>query len=110
MRSQNGAAVGDIYLKGSTWAKSAFYDGFTALRPNLFGTRDEGAPVDDRVWAEAAVIHRIRRRQTAHAFSQASVLDMEPLINTHLSALRKWVDDVADTGKVLDLKARRTAA
>jgi hypothetical protein len=38
----NGAgAVGPIYKAGRRMPKSQFYDAFTAIRPNIFGTRDE---------------------------------------------------------------------
>jgi len=30
-----------IYKKGRSYVKSDFYDGFTAIKPNMFGGRDE---------------------------------------------------------------------
>jgi hypothetical protein len=35
------SAVGAIYKAGRGLPKTAFYDGFTAFDPNLFGTQDE---------------------------------------------------------------------
>jgi hypothetical protein len=35
-------AIG-LYKQGRTALKSRFYDRFTVIKPNLFGTRDEGA-------------------------------------------------------------------
>ena len=35
------AAVGAIYKAGRSLPKTAFYDGFTAFNPNLFGTQDD---------------------------------------------------------------------
>jgi hypothetical protein len=34
-------AVAPIYKSGRSMIKAPFYNGFTALKPNLFGTRDE---------------------------------------------------------------------
>lgn len=34
-------AVAPIYKSGRVMVKSHFYDGFTAFKPNVFGTRDE---------------------------------------------------------------------
>ena len=34
-------AVATIYKSGRSMPKSRFYDGFTAFKPNLFGTQDE---------------------------------------------------------------------
>jgi benzoate 4-monooxygenase len=34
-------AVAPIYTSGRSMRKAPFFDGFTALKPNLFGTRDE---------------------------------------------------------------------
>ena len=34
-------AVVPIFKSGRTMPKSAFYDGFTTFKANLFGTRDE---------------------------------------------------------------------
>jgi len=39
----NHADVIGLYKQGRTALKSGFYDGFTALKPNLFGARDEDA-------------------------------------------------------------------
>jgi benzoate 4-monooxygenase len=36
----NGSAIAMLYMKGSGVLKGRFYDGFTAILPNLFGTRD----------------------------------------------------------------------
>jgi len=36
-------AVAAIYKSGRSMPKSVFYDGFTAFKPNLFGTQDEDA-------------------------------------------------------------------
>lgn len=47
---------------------------------------------------------RTRRRQLAHAFSQATVLDMESTIDIHLRKLRRWVDDCATSHDTFDIK------
>lgn len=61
-----------VYKKGGRhFLKSHFYDGFTAIRPNIFGTRDEA-------------LHVLRRRQMAHAFSQASLVKMEYIFDRHV--------------------------
>jgi hypothetical protein len=60
----NDADVIGIYKQGRSAVKSNFYDGFTAIKPNLFGTQDED-------------LHALRRRQMAHSFSTASMTRMD---------------------------------
>jgi hypothetical protein len=95
-------AVKQIYLSGSAFQKvspqnsyplmqTKFYNGFTSFRPNVFGTQDEA-------------IHSIRRRQIAHGFSQASILQMEPYIDGCLSQLIDALDEFARNGEIFDLK------
>lgn len=38
---QSRDAIDPIYKAGRSMPKTTFYDGFTAVHPNLFGTRDE---------------------------------------------------------------------
>lgn len=38
---QSGDAIAPIYKVGRAMKKTKFYDGFTAFKPNLFGTQDE---------------------------------------------------------------------
>ena len=38
---QDADAVAAIYKSGRIMPKSSFYDGFTAFKANVFGTRDE---------------------------------------------------------------------
>ncbi|KAF5227131.1 hypothetical protein FANTH_14857 [Fusarium anthophilum] len=71
--------------------KTKFYDGFTTFNPNLFGTQDE-------------LIHGMRRRQMAHAFSMQSIQGMEHFIDNHMLKLRRSLDLSADSGEIFDLK------
>jgi len=82
----------NVYLAGSTWLKSSFYDGFTAVIPNAFGTQDED-------------FHRKRRRQLTYVFSQANVLAMEEYMNTEMRQFRGYLERAAETGQPLDLKS-----
>lgn len=76
-----------VYKKGGRhYLKSDFYDGFTALRPNIFGTRDE-------------THHSLRRRQMAHAFSHGSLVKMEYIFDRHVKALLDKLDKRAERGK-----------
>ncbi|KAB2568799.1 Cytochrome P450 monooxygenase gsfF [Lasiodiplodia theobromae] len=86
------AAVKDIYLTGKSFVKSSFYDAFTALRPNIFGTRDEN-------------IHAARKKALTPGFSLQSVTQMEPYIDSCLAKLLARLDAAAATGEPIDLKA-----
>jgi cytochrome P450 len=70
---------------------STYYDAFTALRPNLFGTRDED-------------IHSARRKACSNSFSLQSVAMMEPFIDGCLDQLITRLDKAALTGEQVDLK------
>ncbi|KAG0652770.1 Cytochrome P450 [Hyphodiscus hymeniophilus] len=87
----NTDAVQPIYKSGRSMIKSNFYDGFTTFKANLFGNRDED-------------VHAIRRRQTAHGFSLASLNEMEALFDVNVAALRKKLNAYADSGQPVDLK------
>ncbi|KAK0638079.1 Cytochrome P450 monooxygenase gsfF [Lasiodiplodia hormozganensis] len=86
------AAVKNIYLTGKSFVKSSFYDAFTALRPNIFGTRDEN-------------IHAARKKALTPGFSLQSVTQMEPYIDSCLAKLLARLDAAAATGEPIDLKA-----
>ncbi|KAL9115317.1 MAG: hypothetical protein Q9227_000638 [Pyrenula ochraceoflavens] len=89
----NVAEVIDVVYKkgGRHYLKSAFYDGFTAIRPNIFGTRDEN-------------LHGLRRRQMAHAFSQASLVKMEYIFDRHVRNLIRRLDQKAASRKAFHLE------
>ena len=74
-----------------TEACSSFYDAFTALRPNLFGARDEE-------------VHSTRRKACSNGFSLQSVAGMEPFMDSCLRHLLHRLDKAAATGKEIDLK------
>ncbi|KAI8962598.1 putative cytochrome P450 [Daldinia sp. FL1419] len=84
-------AISPIYKSGRQMAKTEFYDGFTAFKPNLFGGRDED-------------IHALRRRQLSHGFSQASIWKMEPLIEGQMKILTEKLTKLAQTQQVFDFK------
>ncbi|KAI1483473.1 putative cytochrome P450 [Daldinia eschscholtzii] len=87
----NADAIAPIYKSGRQMAKTEFYDGFTAFKPNLFGGRDED-------------IHALRRRQLSHGFSQASIWNMEPLIENQMKILIEKLNRLAREQEVFDLK------
>ncbi|KAI1472600.1 putative cytochrome P450 [Daldinia caldariorum] len=87
----NADAIAPIYKSGRKMAKTEFYDGFTAFRPNLFGGRDED-------------IHSLRRRQLSHGFSQASIWNMESLIDDQMKILIDKLKRLAEKQGVFDLK------
>ncbi|KAK8219590.1 cytochrome P450 [Phyllosticta paracitricarpa] len=87
----SGDAVKDVFLAGKSWVKSPFYNGFTALRPNIFGTTDE-------------VVHSARKRALTPGFSMQSVGQMEPHIDVCLAKLIARLDRATDTGETIDLK------
>ncbi|KAF2221148.1 cytochrome P450 [Elsinoe ampelina] len=84
-------AVKDIFLTGKSFVKSSFYDAFTALRPNIFGTRDED-------------IHHARKKALSNGFSLQSVTQMEGYIDGCLTKLIARLDKAAETNEVVDLK------
>ena len=88
----NAAEVIEVVYKrgGRHYLKSDFYDGFTAVRPNIFGTRDEA-------------LHSLRRRQMAHAFSQASLVKMEYIFDRNVRALIKKLNERAKLGEAFNL-------
>jgi len=71
---------------------SSFYDAFTALRPNLFGSRDEE-------------VHAARRKATSNSFSMQSVLGMEIYIDRCMELLIARLDRAATEHETIDLKA-----
>ncbi|KAF4547497.1 Cytochrome P450-like protein 33 [Elsinoe fawcettii] len=84
-------AVKDVFLTGKTFVKSSFYDAFTALRPNIFGTRDED-------------IHHARKKALSNGFSLQSVSQMEGYIDGCLSKLIARLDKAAENNEVVNLK------
>ncbi|KAH7077544.1 cytochrome P450 [Paraphoma chrysanthemicola] len=84
-------AVKVIYGTGRAFSKSNYYDAFTALRPNLFGVRDEE-------------IHSARRKACSGSFSMQSVTAMEPFIDGCLKQLLSRLDEAATAREVIDLK------
>ncbi|KAI1803997.1 putative cytochrome P450 [Daldinia bambusicola] len=87
----NADAIVPIYKSGRQMTKTEFYDGFTAFKPNLFGGRDED-------------IHSLRRRQLSHGFSQASIWNMESLIDGQMKILVDKLKRLAEKQEVFDLK------
>ena len=64
-----------VYVKGGRRElKPDFHDGFTAIRPSIFGTIDEAH-------------HSLRRQQIAHAVSEASLVMMEHIFDQHIKTL-----------------------
>jgi cytochrome P450 len=86
----NDADVIALYKQGRTALKSEFYDGFTAIKPNLFGTRDED-------------LHALRRRQMAHSFSTASMTRMDEIFDRNVVNIRTKLDKYARSGEIFDL-------
>ncbi|PSK55395.1 Isotrichodermin C-15 hydroxylase [Elsinoe australis] len=85
-------AVKDIFMTGKSFVKSDFYNAFTALRPNIFGTRDED-------------IHHARKKALSNGFSLQSVTQMETHIDACLTKLIARLDKAAETGQTINLKA-----
>jgi benzoate 4-monooxygenase len=87
---QSRGAVDTIYKAGRAMPKTAYYDGFVpAGRVNLFTTRDE-------------TFHALRRRQMAHSFSTATLLQFEGTFNKHLDRLFTNVEH--SVGTTFDMK------
>ncbi|KAK8221457.1 cytochrome P450 [Phyllosticta capitalensis] len=85
-------AVKDVFLTGGkSWVKSPFYNCFTAIRPNIFGTTDE-------------VIHSARKRALTPGFSMQSVAQMQPHIDACLTKLMARLDRAADARETVNLK------
>ncbi|KAH8815492.1 cytochrome P450 [Xylogone sp. PMI_703] len=85
------AAMKSIYKAGRSMPKTDFYKGFTTFKANLFGTQDES-------------LHALRRRQMAHAFSAASLKDMEYIFDRHLTTLRQRLDELTVSQQTFNLK------
>ena len=86
----NDADVIGLYKQGRSAVKSIFYDGFTAIKPNLFGTQDED-------------LHALRRRQMAHSFSTASMARMDEIFDRNVVNIRSKLDKYAASGETFDL-------
>lgn len=80
----NDADVIALYKQGST-AKSEFYDGSTATKPNLSRTRDED-------------LHTLRRHQMAHSFSMASMVKMDETLDRNIVNIRTKLDKYVKSG------------
>lgn len=91
MTFPRGMPPNSILAKRQIDPHSTYYDAFTALRPNLFGTRDEE-------------IHSARRKACSNSFSLQSVAMMEPFIDGCLSQLITRLDKAALNGEQVDLK------
>ena len=85
------AAVKGVLGGGKGWKKSAFYNAFTTLRPNLFGVRDEE-------------IHAARRRAVANSFSAQNIAAMEVYIDKVMVDLIARLDEKKAKGEVVNLK------
>ncbi|KAK5999292.1 hypothetical protein QM012_005617 [Aureobasidium pullulans] len=85
------SAVKTVYGSGRNFKKSSFYDAFTALRPNLFGTRNEE-------------IHSARRKAVANSFSAQSVASMEVYMDICMHKLIAKLDVFAEQRQAVDLK------
>lgn len=57
-----------------------------------------------QVMSNKSQIHAVRRRQMAHTFSMQNIKDMEHLVDSHVSRLRKNLDHVSGSGEIFDLK------
>lgn len=85
-------AVTIIYQKGGRhMPKTEYYAAFGAATPNIFGMRDES-------------LHSIRRRHMSHSFSMASLKDMEPYLDSHITLLKENLSRWAVSGEIFDLK------
>lgn len=84
----NDADVIALYKQGST-AKSKFYNGSTAIKPNLFGTRDED-------------LHTLRRHRMAHSFSTASMMKMDEMLDRNIVNIRTKLDKYVKSGETFD--------
>jgi hypothetical protein len=87
----NDADVIALYKQGRTALESEFYDGFAAIKPNLFGTRDED-------------LHALRLRQMAHSFSAtASMMKMDEILDRNVVNIRTKLDKYVKSGETSDL-------
>lgn len=85
-------AVPVIYPAASrSLPKTEYYDAFGGAHPNIFGTRDE-------------VHHATRRRHMSHAFSMASIKDMEQYMDENIAILKSEISRFCRTGQAFDLK------
>jgi hypothetical protein len=73
------SVIRQIWGEGPRIQKSRYYDGFTTIRPKLFGMRDEA-------------FHAHRKRIFAHAFSRKSILAREDVIDDASRKLRGVLD------------------
>ncbi|KAG6883678.1 hypothetical protein C0993_004699 [Termitomyces sp. T159_Od127] len=72
-----------VYAHGNGALKSDFYDAFVSIRRGIFNTRDRNE-------------HARKRKIVAHIFSQKSVVEFEPHITAHVSALIAQWDRLFD--------------
>lgn len=86
----NDADVIALHKQGRTALKSEFYDGFTAIEPNLFGTRDEDS-------------HALRLRQMVHSFSTASMMKMDEILDRNVVNIRTKLGKYVKSGETFGL-------
>ncbi|KAG6849324.1 hypothetical protein H0H93_009416 [Arthromyces matolae] len=67
-------ALNVVYAHGNGALKSNFYDAFVSIRRGVFNTRDRAE-------------HARKRKIVSHIFSQKSVVEFEPHIRGHVTAL-----------------------
>ncbi|KAF2768649.1 cytochrome P450, partial [Teratosphaeria nubilosa] len=84
-------AIMTIYGSGREFKKSTYYDAFTALRPNLFGVRNEE-------------VHSARRKAVSNGFSAQSVTMMEIYMDKCMDKLIARLDVAALERQSIDLK------
>ena len=78
-------ALQTVYAHGSNLMKTDFYDVFVTIIPGLFNTRDRAT-------------HARKRKIVSHIFSMKSVLDFQPLVQTHLHTLINHWDRMCEMG------------
>jgi cytochrome P450 len=81
--------------------------------PAIFGHRKPGQPEYEKspsVFGEkrhllvaSKEVHRRQRRQLAHAFSDASLVQQEPTVNKYVDMLMEYLTTQAQSGEALDI-------
>jgi hypothetical protein len=77
-------------LPSTSMEGTALKSGFTAIKPNLSGTRDEN-------------LHALCRCQMAHSFSTASMMKMDEILDQNVISICTKLDRYVKSRETFDL-------
>lgn len=101
-------AIAPIYNGSRSMGKPEFHSAFTASNLDPFGTTNSDVScyrvLPLLIYSDHREIHSLRRRQLVHGFSQASIVNLEPLIEVDMKFLNNKLLTFAQTRETFDPK------